>query len=85
MNCLSHSSPNPALIKNILYLDFLIDSELFMLDIVHLDHQDVSGRERLNLWTQICFSDLTGKPDLELLSKLLTMESFTTITNELWV
>lgn len=49
------------------YLYFLIDSELFVLDVFHFDHQDVSGRERLNLWTQICFSDLTGTTNLELL------------------
>lgn len=67
MKWLGRSSPNSAIIMNILYLDFLIDSELFMLDIVHFNHQDVSGRERLNLWTQICFSDLTGTTDLELL------------------
>lgn len=67
MKWLCRSSPNSAIIMNILYLDFLIDSELFMLDIVHFNHQDVSGRERLKLWTQICFSDLTGTTDLELL------------------
>lgn len=37
-----------------LYLDLLGDGELFMLNIVHFDHQDVGGGQRLKLWTQVC-------------------------------
>lgn len=36
------------------YLDFLCDSELFMVDVVHFHHQDVGGGQRLKLWAQVC-------------------------------
>lgn len=45
----------------VLYLDLLCDSELFMLNIVHFDHQNVGGGQRLELWTQVCFRNLKNK------------------------
>ena len=39
----------------VLYLDLLCDSELFMLNIIHFNHQNVGGGHRLELWTQVCF------------------------------
>lgn len=55
-------SPPPTLLHirmNVLYLDLLVDRELFMLDVVHFNHQDVGRGQRFKLWTQICFWYLT--------------------------
>lgn len=38
-----------------LYLDLLSDRELFVLNVVRFNHQNVGGGQRLKLWTQVCF------------------------------
>lgn len=43
----------------VLYLDLLVYIELFMMDVLHLNHQDVGIWQRLKLRSQISFWNLT--------------------------
>lgn len=45
--------------ERVLYLDLLVHIELFMMDVLHLNHQDVGIWQRLKLRSQISFWNLT--------------------------
>lgn len=45
--------------ERVLYLDLLVYIKLFMMDVLHLNHQDVGIWQRLKLRSQISFWNLT--------------------------